>query len=135
MSFKVFLLSFFGIVWEVQVLIVTLLFNRISLWGSCPVLDFCFLRVLKFIFNFSVYECSVYIFYFFKFSLRDYTFLRICSFFLHYIIYCHTIAQSISLQPLYCKSTSNFPYIIPDFSNLNLFSWSVLLKSSILLVF
>lgn len=62
-------------------------------------------------------------------------FSGICSFHLHYIIYCHTIAQSISLWPLYCKSSSNFPFIIPDFSNLNLFSWSVLLKSSILLVF
>ena len=62
-------------------------------------------------------------------------FLGICSFHLHYIIYCHTIAQSISLQPLYCKSSTNFPYIIFNFSNLNLFSWSVLLKSSILLVF
>ena len=62
-------------------------------------------------------------------------FLGICAFHLHYIIYCHTIAQSISLRPLYCKSSSNFPFIIPDFSNLNLFSWSVLLKSSILLVF
>ena len=56
-------------------------------------------------------------------------FLGIWSFHLHYIIYCHTIAQSVSLQSLYCKSSSDFPFIIPDFNNLNLLSRPVLLKS------
>ena len=56
-------------------------------------------------------------------------FLGIWSFHLHYIIYCHTIAQSVSLQSLYCKSSSDFPFIVPDYNNLNLLSWPVLLKS------
>ena len=97
------------------------MFGRIHLWSN-PVLDFwVFWKFLNHNFNFSTCDWFVHVFFLFPLSVfKDFTFLRICPFFLSCPFYWHIFASSRLLMIFISMVTVityfswfNYFYLIP----------------------